>query len=208
MEAHGGRGGAQAAARRAAAVRAFHEARAALDVTAMAEAALRLPAALEFGEHPGQLPALVHEAYIAVQQADREPALQARLAAALARTWVYGGDAARAEVFAREALAIATGLGDRVSDQEVLADALDAALLTRWGPDDLAVRVELTARLSEAAAHLTASEPRLSALLWRLTTAWECLDLVTVHRQLRALDTSPTTPPTRGSRSSPRRGLR
>jgi hypothetical protein len=29
---------------------------------------------------------------------------------------------------------------------------------------------------------------RLSAHLWRLTTAWECLDVVAVQRQLRALD--------------------
>ena len=28
----------------------------------------------------------------------------------------------------------------------------------------------------------------LSAHLWRLTTAWECLDVIAVQRQLRALD--------------------
>src|SRR5206468_878578 len=32
------------------------------------------------------------------------------------------------------------------------------------------------------------TEPRLSAHLWRLTTAWECLDMLAVQRQLRALD--------------------
>lgn len=31
-------------------------------------------------------------------------------------------------------------------------------------------------------------EQRLAAHLWRLTTAWECLDIVAVQRQLRALD--------------------
>jgi hypothetical protein len=28
----------------------------------------------------------------------------------------------------------------------------------------------------------------VSSHLWRLTTAWECLDVVAVQRQLRALD--------------------
>jgi hypothetical protein len=31
-------------------------------------------------------------------------------------------------------------------------------------------------------------EAGLTAHLWRLTTAWECLDVVAVQRQLRALD--------------------
>ena len=56
----------------------------------MAEAALDLPSGQQFGEHPGQIPALIHEAYLAAV----EPSMQARLAAALARAWVYGGDEA------------------------------------------------------------------------------------------------------------------
>lgn len=106
------------------------------------------------------------------------------MAAALARAWVYGGDAARAVAFADEALRLA----DRLGEPELTADALDAALVTRWGPDDLAERLTLSARLSDAVAHLTDPVPRLSAHLWRLTTAWECLDVVAVQRQLRALD--------------------
>lgn len=56
------------------------------------------------------------------------------------------------------------------------------------GPDDFAVRVGLAARLDGVAAHPADPAPRLTAHLWRLTTAWECLDVVAVQRQLRALD--------------------
>ena len=79
-------------------------------------------------------------------------------------------------------------LAEHLGDPEVLADALDAALLARWGPDDFPERLALSARLADTAAHLSQPEPRLSAHLWRLTTAWECLDVIAVQRQLRALD--------------------
>jgi len=164
----------------AAAIRAFHEARDAGDAGRMAEAALSLPFGQQFGEHPGQIPALIHEAYVAAA----DPALQARLAAALARAWAYGGDAPRGVPFASQAVSVA----DRTGDPVILADALDAALLSRWGPDDFTERLQLSVRLADTAAHLTATEPRLSAHLWRLTTAWECLDVIAVQRQLRALD--------------------
>jgi hypothetical protein len=170
----------QAAATRMALIASFHQAREAGDVERMTATALRLPSVQEFGVHPGQVPALVHEAYVAAVDG---PA-RCRLAAALARAWVYGGDAARAATFAAEAVS----LGEVIGDPEVLADALDAALLARWGPDDLAERLRLSQRLADAAAHLTAPEPRLSAHLWRLTTAWEGLDVIAVQRQLRALD--------------------
>jgi len=48
---------------RTAAIRAFHQARDAGDAGRMAEAALGLPSGQQFGEHPGQIPALIHEAY-------------------------------------------------------------------------------------------------------------------------------------------------
>ena len=160
-----------------AAVRAFEAARARGDADGTAAAALALPAGQRFGTHPGLVPALIHEAYCAAAGPVR-----ARLAAALARAWAYGNDPTRATAFAAEALDLA---GD---DPALQADALDAALLTRWGPDDLAERLALTARLTDATAHLAAPEPRLAAHLWRLTTAWECLDIVAVRRQLRALD--------------------
>lgn len=60
MEPAGEKAGA-----RTAAIRAFHEARDAGDAGRMAEAALSLPFGQQFGEHPGQIPALIHEAYVA-----------------------------------------------------------------------------------------------------------------------------------------------
>ena len=165
---------------RTAAIRAFHQARDAGDAGRMAEAALGLPSGQQFGEHPGQIPALIHEAYAAAA----DPPVRARLAAALARAWAYGGDAPRGVPFADQAVSLA----DRTGDPEILADALDAALLSRWGPDDFTERLRLSVRLADTAAHLAATEPRLSAHLWRLTTAWECLDVIAVQRQLRALD--------------------
>jgi hypothetical protein len=65
---------------------------------------------------------------------------------------------------------------------------LDAALAAHWGPDDFPQRLTLSARLADVAAHLTDHGRRRTAHLWRLTTAWECLDVVAVQRQLRALD--------------------
>jgi hypothetical protein len=175
MEPAGGKADA-----RAAAIHAFQQAREAGDAGQMAQAALSLPSGQQFGEHPGQIPALIHEAYAAAA----DPPTRARLAAALARAWAYGGDAPRAIPFAGEAVSLAGETGD----PEILADALDAALLSRWGPDDFSERLQLSVRLADTAAHLTATEPRLSAYLWRLTTAWECLDVIAIQRQLRALD--------------------
>ena len=164
----------------AALIRAYHEARGTGDFDRIERAALSLPSGQQFGAHPGQVPALVHEAYAAAAT----PLSRCRLAAALARAWAYGGEADRAVSFADEAVRLAEAIGE----PPILADALDAALLARWGPDSFAQRLEQSARLASAAAHLADPELRLSAYLWRLTTAWECLDLVAVQRQLRALD--------------------
>jgi len=171
---------APATDRRAAAISALRAARDAGDVAAVIDAVLSLPTGQQFGVHPGQIPALVYEIYAETA----EPAARSRLAAALARAWVYGGDAARAGSFAAEALKLA----ERLEDAEILAGALDAMLLCRWGPDDYPERLGLAVRLADTAAHLAAPEPRLSAHLWRLTTAWESLDLLAVQRQLRALE--------------------
>ncbi|WP_030397279.1 hypothetical protein [Kitasatospora purpeofusca] len=160
---------------------AYERARETGDAELMAAAALDLPSGQRFGVHPGRVPALIHEAYAAAVT----PVSRCRLAAALARAWVYGGNARRATAFAQEAVALADGL----DDPEVLAEALDAALVARWGPDDFAERLALSARLADTTAHLTDPEARLTGHLWQLTTAWECLDLVAVQRQLRALDT-------------------
>ena len=165
---------------RTALVAAFDAARAAGDTEAMADAALAMPSGQRFGVYPGQIPALLHEAYNSVD----DVSTRCRLAAALARSWVYGGDAARAARFAADAQRLAAD----AATPEATADALDAALVAHWGPDDFAERVSLAARLDDVAAHLGDADLRLSAHLWRLTTAWECLDIVAVQRQLRALD--------------------
>lgn len=118
------------------------------DAERAAEVALRLPFVQQFGEHPGQIPAFIHEAYAAAV----DPSMQARLAAALARAWVYGGDPARGVPFADKAVALADRLGDPV----IIADGLDAALVSRWGPDNFHDRLG-SMRLADAAAHLTES---------------------------------------------------
>jgi hypothetical protein len=94
------------------------------------------------------------------------------VAVALARAWVYGGDADRAVEFAREAVTTAEAAGDAT----LLADALDAQLLVHWGPDQLTERLAITGRLEDTVVHLTDVEARMTAHLWRLTTALETLD--------------------------------
>ena len=168
------------AAVRAELVAAFRAAREVDDVAGMATAALGLTRVQGFGEHPGEAPAYLHEALLGTD----DPDLRVRLLSGLARCWVYGGEATRAADFADEALALA----EELDDPPLLADALDAALLARWSPDDFEERVRLAARLEEVAAHLTDPDARLTAALWRFTTAWECLDVLAVSRQLRALD--------------------
>lgn len=165
---------------RAQLVAAFRDARATGDPAQMAEAALALPRGQGFGTHPGEVPAYLHEALLAATD-DR---MRARLLAGLARAWVYGGEAARAADFAVEAQQLAEAIGDPT----LTADVLDAALLAHWGPDDFAERIRLAARLEGVSAHLADPEVRLTAHLWRLTTAWECLDMVAVRRQLRGLE--------------------
>ena len=161
---------------------AFAAARATADVVGMADAALALAATARFGLHAGRTPALLFESYQAA--GDGHPALRARLAAALARTWVYGNDAGRAAPFAAEAVVLA----EQLSDNAILADALDAQLATLWGPDDLTDRLRITTRLQDVAAHLDDPHARLQAHLWRLTTALENIDIVGAQRQLAALD--------------------
>jgi hypothetical protein len=160
-------------------VRAWERAKAADDPGAMAAAALALAATPTFGAVPGGVPALLFEA-----RARAEGAARTRLAAALARAWVYAGQPERAAGFAAEAQADA----ERQGDATLLADALDAQLAVHWGPDQLADRLRLTKRLEDTAAHLADVEARLSAHLWRLSTALETLDGAAVRRQLRALD--------------------
>lgn len=129
---------------------------------------------------PGSLPVRLHAVYDLVD----DPFPRGRLAAALARCWAYANEPRRARPFAIEALHLAT----QADDPALLADALDAALVTHWGPDDLALRRDWAARLADAAAHLADPDARLQAQLWTLTVAWEVLDLPAIHRAMGAIE--------------------
>ena len=133
-----------------------------------------------FGAEPGQLPAQLYNALVRTTDAT----LRCRLAAALARCWVYAGEASRARPFADEAVELAR----RVADPPLLADALDAALAAHWGPDELDQRRALARELDDVAAHVTDPEARLQAHLWGLQVACDTLDSHAMHRQMRALE--------------------
>ncbi len=102
---------------------------------------------------PGSLPVRLHAVYDLVD----DPFPRGRLAAALARCWAYANEPRRARPFAIEALHLAT----QADDPALLADALDAALVTHWGPDDRALRRDWAARRADAAAHLADPDARL-----------------------------------------------
>lgn len=150
------------------------------DLDAMARAALGLASMQVFGTAPGRLPALLHD----VLQQMTENATRARLAAALARCWVYAGEAARARAFADEAVARARS----ADDPALVADALDAALSASWGPDEHDRRRDLARQLDDVAAHVADTEARLKAHLWGLQVACESLDVHAMHRQMRSLE--------------------
>jgi len=175
---------------RATLVASYAEARSAGDTEAMAEAALSLARLAHFGPPAGRTPALLFEAL----EATDDPRTKVRIAAALARTWVYANDASRGLPFADDAVVRA----EQLDDPALLADALDAQLAARWGPDDLSERLHVSARLEDVAVHVDDVDARLRAYLWRLTTAMENLDIVGVRRQLAALDllAEETTAPT------------
>src|SRR3954447_12386701 len=141
---------------------------------------LNLAGSYVFGPEPGRIPAVLFEAYEAsAVELDR-----ALLAAALARCWAYARERSRAVPFAVSAVKHAGAAGDPA----VLADALDAALATHWGPDELDVRVDLARKLADVAAHLGEAGARLQAHLWLPTVAAETLDVFELNRQVRALE--------------------
>jgi hypothetical protein len=150
------------------------------EVGAAAAAALDLARSYLFGADPGRTPAVLRAAY---ESAGDEPT-RARLAAALARCWAYAGEHSRAVPFAASALEHAVRDGDPV----VQADALDAALATHWGPDELDERRRLATQLSDVAACLLEPDARTRAHLWLLTVAAETLDVAGMNRQMRALE--------------------
>jgi hypothetical protein len=163
---------------RAAFAKAFELAREERDPESMGQAALGLATGYVSGTHFGRVPAFLFEAHSLATGVTRT-----RLAVELARAWSYSGDAERAVPFAAEAIEGAESSGDPA----LLAAALDAQLLVHWGPDDLDERLRITARLDDTVAHLAEPGARMSAHLWRMTTAMEMLDMPTVRRQLRAL---------------------
>jgi hypothetical protein len=150
------------------------------EVDPRTQAALDLAGTYVFGHEPGRIPAVLFAAYDATS-ADLDRAL---LGAALARCWAYARERSRAVPFAVAAVKHAEATGEPV----VLADALDAALATHWGPDELEVRVDLARRLADLTAHLGDAEARLKAHLWLLTVAAETLDVSELNRQVRALE--------------------
>jgi hypothetical protein len=150
------------------------------ELAARTQAALDAAATHVFGTEPGWLAAELYDVLVrTTDDADR-----ARVAAALARCWAYGGHAGRAAEFADEAVVRA----ERASDPQLVADCLDAKLATHWGPDDLDVRRKLAARLEQVAAHVLDPAARLQAHLWGLQVACENLHVQAIHRHLRALD--------------------
>ncbi|HEY5783410.1 MAG TPA: hypothetical protein VIT65_01420, partial [Microlunatus sp.] len=150
------------------------------DTATRVAAVLGLARGQQYNLIPGLLPVRLHAAY----DDSTTPADRARLAAALARCWAYANQPRRATPFALEAL----DLADQHDDPVLLADALDAALASHWGPDDLARRREWAVRLDDAVAYLPDVNARLQAQLWGLTVAWEVLDLPRMHRCMRAIE--------------------
>jgi tetratricopeptide (TPR) repeat protein len=150
------------------------------DLAGWTRAVLGAASGYVFGAEPGKLPAQLYDVLVRTT----DDAGRARVAAALARCWVYAGQASRAVQFADEAV----DLAKRVDVPGLLADCLDAALAVHWGPDDLDVRVELAGRLDEVAAHVLDPDARLQAHMWGLQVACESLHIQAIHRHMRALE--------------------
>lgn len=174
----------RAAGRGEAAARLYDEAATAARASdahdAWVNAALGAASVQIFGAEPGKLPSMLYD----VLARTTDDAQRSRLAAALARCWVYASEAQRAAQFSDEAIHRAHLVGD----QALLADALDAALTAHWGPDELDTRRELVSQLDDIAAHLPDPDARLQAHLWGLHVACEALDVQAMHRQMRALE--------------------
>ncbi|RZU10253.1 hypothetical protein EV645_6715 [Kribbella rubisoli] len=150
------------------------------ELAARTRAVLDAAAGHVFGTEPGRLAAELYD----VLARTTDDAARARVAAALARCWVYGGHADRAAPFADEALARA----EKTADAELIADCLDAVLAAHWGPDELALRQQTAGRLDEVSAHVLDPGARLRGQLWGLQVGWETLRVPVIQRQLRALE--------------------
>ncbi len=169
------------------------------DLDTQVEAVLGLARGQSYNLSPGVLPVRLHTAYAAASA----PASRIRLGSALARCWAYANEPRRAAPFAAEALQAAEG----TADPELRADALDAALVAHWGPDDLGRRRAWALELGDTAAHLRDPDARLQAELWGLTVAWEVLDLPRMHRSMRAIELLAEESPRAGFFAASRRLL-
>jgi hypothetical protein len=150
------------------------------DLDAWADAALGAASVQVFGAEPGRLPSLLYD----VLARTTDFTIRSRLAAALARCWVYAGQAPRGAPFADQSVEYA----QRTGNAALISDALDAALTAHWGPDEIDTRRILARGLDEAAAHVTDPDVRLQSHLWGLHVACEALDVQAMNRQMRALE--------------------
>src|SRR4051795_13307280 len=116
------------------------------DLQTRVAAVLGLARGQRYNLTPGLLPVRLHAAY----EVCTSPTSRARLGAALARCWAYANEPDRARPFAAEALQLV----DQTPDPSLVADVLDAALASNWGPDDLRLRRKWAVRLADVAAHL------------------------------------------------------
>ncbi|HEY3557211.1 MAG TPA: hypothetical protein VGL05_07105 [Kribbella sp.] len=157
------------------------------ELTARTRAVLASAGGHVFGTEPGRLAAELYD----VLARTTAPAERARVAAALARCWVYGGHADRAAPLADEALANA----EQTDDLELIADSLDAVLAAHWGPDELPLREATAARLDEVSARALDPEARLRGQLWGLQVGWETLRVQAIRRHLRSLEQLATESP-------------
>lgn len=151
------------------------------DVATWTAALLGLGAAQRFETEAGVLPARLYEVFLRVQD---DPPRRIAVAAAIARSWAYANVAGRGVPFAQLAVTAAQEAG--VADW--LVDALDAALVVHWGPDDFEIRRHLAREIDDAAAHVADVDAHITAHLWTLTVGCERLDLPLIHRQIRALE--------------------
>ncbi len=150
------------------------------DLERWATAALGAASVQPFDTEPGRLPSLLYD----ILAHSTDDAIRSRLAAALARCWVYAGQAKRGVQFSDQAIQCAR----RTGDESLIADALDAALATHWGPDDVETRRILARELDDVAAHVPDPNSRLQAHLWGLHVACEALDVPAMNRQMRAIE--------------------
>lgn len=157
-------------------VAAADEARDRDDIPGWVRAVLALARTQDFAVDPQEVPARLHELHGRLPVGpDR-----ARVAVALARSWMYAGEPNRAAVFAAEA----EKLTDGTSDLRLRTQALGAGLYAHSGPDDLGERRRLAAELLETVAHTRDTQALLRAHRWAFDVAASDLDVLAMTRHL------------------------